>query len=410
MKPLTDNGAVSAMFRVFGGSGRPLQGDDVKRLAVRATHTGELRVLGTVIPAVVAAAVFERLGAWLGPWWALALCLPAVFLGIQVLATILGVLARMGSRMGGERETWRWWIWLAALGAWAVWAWELGGWMRWVAGIWLFIVAAELVSLLILGWRCLMLIPGRKGIALRLVLAVVAHLPAIPLGFLCGWPWAGAWLVLIGAGWCRATLGANAIGFGPVISRCDGDGVWLTIDDGPDPETTPGLLDLLDEYGARATFFVVGERVDAHPELVREVVRRGHRLGNHTHSHPSASFWCAGPQRTRREILEGARAIERVTGNRPCWFRAPVGHSNYFTHPTTHAGGLRVVGWTRRGLDGTSRDVSAILRRLTRRLQRGDIVVIHDATPVAPEVLGGLLAAMRKSGLRTVFPEETARK
>ncbi len=407
MTPMEGNGAVSAVFRVFGGAGRPLRGDDVKRMAGLGTHVGEVRVLGAVVPAVVASAMFGCLSGWLGPWWAAALLLPAVFLGLQLMAAVLGILARVGARLAGEWETWQWWLWLAALGAWSAWAWPAGGWLRWFAGMWFLLMAAEGFSLLLLGCRWLMRVSGAGGVALRVALAVLLHLAALPIWIFGGWAWACGWLAMVGAGWCRGTLGANSQAFGPVIRQCDGGGVWLTIDDGPDPETTPALLDLLDEFDASATFFVIGQRVAAHPELAREIVRRGHRLGNHTGSHPSASFWCAGPGRTRREILDGGRAIEAVTGTSPCWFRAPVGHSNYFTHPVAAAAGMRVVGWTRTGRDGVSRDVPAILRRLTRNLQRGDIVVVHDATPVAAEVLGGLLAAMRGAGLHAESPDES---
>src|SRR5690606_7457875 len=78
--------------------------------------------------------------------------------------------------------------------------------------------------------------------------------------------------------------------------------VWLTIDDGPDPLTTPRVLDLLDAHRARATFFVIGQKAARHPSLIAEITRRGHTLGNHTHNHPLASYWIAGATRTGREI------------------------------------------------------------------------------------------------------------
>jgi len=406
MNPLRDNGAVSAMFRVFGGAGRPLQGDDVKRFTSVGTHAGEVWVLGTLVPAVFSAAVFERLVAWLGWGWAFALWLPAVFFGIQIIGTAIGLLTRLTARIGGNRETWQWAAWSVVLSAWSIWAWEVGGWVRWVAGIWFLAASIELLSLLFLAWQRLMRVAGRRGIVLRIVLAVLVHLPLVPLLISGNWTWAVGWMLLTGLGWCRATLAPNARGFGPVVSRCEGSGVWLTIDDGPDPQTTPALLELLDEFDAKATFFVVGENVNAHPELAREIVARGHRLANHTWTHPAATFWCAGPARTRREILDGARAIERATGIRPRWFRAPVGHANYFTHPVVFAAGMEVVGWTRTGRDGVFRDVPAILARLTRCLQRGDIVIVHEATPVAVEVLEGLLRHMQENHLETTFPEE----
>jgi peptidoglycan/xylan/chitin deacetylase (PgdA/CDA1 family) len=215
-----------------------------------------------------------------------------------------------------------------------------------------------------------------------------------------------AWGALVAALWCRGTLSAKSGCFGPVVTRVHGRGVWLTIDDGPDPSTTPALLDLLDEHGVKATFFVIGNKVREHPELARGMVARGHRLGNHTAAHPVASFWCAGPWRTRREIAEGWRAIVEATGIPPVWFRAPVGHRNYFTHPFATALGMRVVGWNRRGLDGTSTNVRAILARLLGAVADGDVVVTHDARPAAGEVLRGLLEGLREKGIEIRQPDD----
>ncbi|NCQ65054.1 MAG: polysaccharide deacetylase family protein, partial [Alphaproteobacteria bacterium] len=88
---------------------------------------------------------------------------------------------------------------------------------------------------------------------------------------------------------------------------------------------------------------------EQHPELIREIVRRGHQIGNHTWSHPQASFWCHGPIRTYREIARCQSAIKAITGAAPTVFRAPVGHSNLFVHPVLEKFGLRLAGWSSRG-------------------------------------------------------------
>src|SRR4051812_6759239 len=82
-------------------------------------------------------------------------------------------------------------------------------------------------------------------------------------------------------------------GLGPVVTRFTTTRreVWLTIDDGPDPATTPKVLALLAAHRARATFFVIGEKVSRHPELVVEILRQGHSIGNHSHRHASPTFW-----------------------------------------------------------------------------------------------------------------------
>src|SRR5688572_15995061 len=129
--------------------------------------------------------------------------------------------------------------------------------------------------------------------------------------------------------------------------------IALTFDDGPDPGVTPRVLDLLDAAGARATFFCIGRRVEAHPEIAAEIARRGHRIENHTHTHPNL-FACYPAPALRREIEDAQRAIERATGCRPRLFPAPAGLRNPFLGWVLHRAGLRLVTWTRRGFDGVS--------------------------------------------------------
>jgi peptidoglycan/xylan/chitin deacetylase (PgdA/CDA1 family) len=128
--------------------------------------------------------------------------------------------------------------------------------------------------------------------------------------------------------------------------------------------------------------------------LAREIVRRGHELGNHTMTHPAGTMWCAGSARTRREIVECSRAIEGVAGVRPRWFRAPAGHRNWFTHPVLREEGLELVGWSRRAYDTVRTDVPGIVKRLTSDARDGDILLLHEATPVAKPVMEGVLKAL----------------
>jgi hypothetical protein len=241
----------------------PLQGDSVWRLAGPGAHEREARVLGVLVPLVVAVAVVERLEEWTGPWWTVLLAVPAAVVVLQLATIVIGLASKVPLAIGGGRDAWLWRSWLLALSGWAVWAWPGGGWVRWVAGAWLAVVALELVSAFVLGWWWMMRVRGRRGVMLRVVLAVVLHLLMVPMAIWQGW-WALAWGALLGVGWARGTFSAISQGFGAVGTHCDGAGVWLTIDDGPDPETTPQLLGLLDKHRAKATFFVIGERVGRH--------------------------------------------------------------------------------------------------------------------------------------------------
>lgn len=217
-------------------------------------------------------------------------------------------------------------------------------------------------------------------------------------------------LVLSAAGaWPRSRLlGPNVDRLPPSVAA---GRVALTFDDGPDPRTTPGVLDLLDAHGARATFFCVGRRVAEHPELAREIVRRGHGIANHTFQHPNL-FAFRFPRALEEEIVATQDEILRATGERPAHFRPPAGMRNPFMEPVLARLGLHMVTWTRRGFDAVSNDARAIADRLLRDLGDGEILLLHDGrlgggrpSPVL-EVLPRLLDGLEERGLRGVaLPE-----
>lgn len=197
--------------------------------------------------------------------------------------------------------------------------------------------------------------------------------------------------------------------YGPVLTRLPGDGVWLTIDDGPSDDTR-AMLDLLDAHDAKATFFLVGDRATARPELVREIAARGHGIGNHSQTHPQAMFWALGPARMRREILDCQRTLAEITGHAPVWFRSVVGHTNPFVHAPLRAAGLARVGWNARGFDAVKADVDDVVARIDADLAPGAIVLLHEGAKHRANVamVEGVLARMRAKGLRAVLPDQAA--
>ena len=208
--------------------------------------------------------------------------------------------------------------------------------------------------------------------------------------------------------WPRSTL------LGPNHTRLSASAtsarqVAITIDDGPDPEVTPLVLDLLDRHAGKATFFCVGRRVAEHAALAREIVSRGHQIENHTQRHLH-SFSLLGPKGMAREIAQAQETITAVTGVRPRYFRAPAGLRNPFLDFILVKQHLQLVSWTRRGFDTVQTDAAAILARLTRGLGGGDILLLHDGhtaraadgTPLILKVLPHLLAAIADARLSTV--------
>jgi peptidoglycan/xylan/chitin deacetylase (PgdA/CDA1 family) len=228
------------------------------------------------------------------------------------------------------------------------------------------------------------------------------------------WPWAlGAviadHLLLTGAGlWPRSSLlGPNWTHLPPASAprAC----IAVTIDDGPDPEVTPRVLDLLDECGARASFFCIGERVLQHPALVREIVRRGHAVENHSQRHLHR-FALLGPAAMAAEITRAQQVISDTTGEAARFFRAPAGLRNPFLEALLVRAQLRLASWTRRGFDTRNGNADSVLGRLTRNLASGDILLLHDGhaartpagAPVILTVLPRLLASVSAAGLKSV--------
>ena len=177
--------------------------------------------------------------------------------------------------------------------------------------------------------------------------------------------------------------------------------VWLTLDDGPDPDDTPRILDLLDAHQARATFFLIGERAARHPELVRAIIRRGHEVGPPPHTHPAGTFWCAGPARLSAE-LDVARQVLQPLAPPLRWFRAPVGIKNFLLPRALATRGLQCVGWTIRSGDCLARHPETVLATVLRQLQPGAIILMHEGPSVPP--------ALRVKALTLVLEALTARQ
>ncbi len=361
----------------------------------RGMHLGEYQVLAMLVPMTLWVAIEGALPAgWGMAGWVIAL--PVAWLALNLLPVLLGI----------KSERIRWWATLMGCVIWAVFHRRSDGMEGLFAYLWIVIGILSFCGWVVVGWRASMEWPGKFGIALRMSVGVGLHLAAIGLGWRYGWGWTLAAGAMIGAAWARVVFDPGSQGFGPIYRTVAGKGILITIDDGPDPKDTQVLLDLLDLHHAKAVFFMIGEKVKLHPETAREVIRRGHEIGNHTLTHPQASFWGAGPGRTRREIEDCQKVIQEVTGILPTIFRAPCGHRNLFTHPIAEELGLEVMAWNRRGYDAVETDATKVLARVLPRLSEGDIVLIHEATPIAAEVLSGLLEGMASRGLKSVSPAE----
>lgn len=198
--------------------------------------------------------------------------------------------------------------------------------------------------------------------------------------------------------------------YAPIASRgpAGGSRVALTFDDGPHPVTTRRVLEILAASPHRATFFVLGEKVRRHPDVLREIRAGGHSVGIHGDFHDRLHSFRM-PWTVRDQLVRAGDAVEAATGVRPRFFRPPLGHTSVMTVSGVRRAGVTLVGWSSRGLDGLRRrTVEACLARVRRTLDDGAIVMLHDAAehddfePAAVRALPQLLALLDERGLTSV--------
>lgn len=254
----------------------------------------------------------------------------------------------------------------------------------------------------------------KPTLAIKLSVLVLASCIIFTLWRTWLWPWALFivfinHLILAIAGLLpRSKLLGPNITCLPQDARQRGE-VAITIDDGPDPVVTPQVLDILDFHQTKATFFCIGKLAAQHPELCREIVRRGHSIENHSLSH-NWYFSLLDPWNVHREVHDAQLLLSEVTGQTPRFFRATAGLRNPLLEPVLAHLGLRLCSWSKRGFDTQVSDADAVFNSLTRDLKGGDILLLHDGSaartakgqPVILDVLPRLLDILAESNLHSV--------
>ena len=168
---------------------------------------------------------------------------------------------------------------------------------------------------------------------------------------------------------------------------CDGNPcVALTFDDGPTPDHTPQVLEILREKGVKATFFLIGSRAEQERDLVRHMFAEGHCIGNHTYSHP-ALFCFLPPSRLRAEIDKGEAVIRDICGGSPCLFRSPVGLRHPLLDLYLKRAGLEYISWRLRAFDTRVQKPEVITQRILGKVSPGDIILLHDNSSAGVRVM-----------------------
>lgn len=227
---------------------------------------------------------------------------------------------------------------------------------------------------------------------------------------------AWVWLAAGSAAGLGYTLGAQMLArAGLAVRRGPGRAqVALTFDDGPHPVYTLRVLEVLNHYGVRATFFFVGRHARGLPRVTKEVAAAGHSLGSHTYSHPH--LWTVGPFTTWKEVADGVRAVEDAAGRSARYFRPPWGAFNLSSLQACGALGLVPVLWTVRS-EGYFWRPSAprMSQEVVRKAGPGAVVNLHDrgGFPDTPErvleALPGIVEGLRARGLQPVSLDELLR-
>ncbi|GIP20414.1 polysaccharide deacetylase family protein [Paenibacillus sp. J22TS3] len=186
--------------------------------------------------------------------------------------------------------------------------------------------------------------------------------------------------------------------------------VAITFDDGPDPTQTPAILHLLDQYQAKATFFVIGNRVSRFPELVKTASAKGHEIGNHTYNH---TYFSAGntARLFDKEVTLTEESIYNAIGKHSALFRPPGGYYNSIIVNSSHAKGMQVIlwSWHQDTKDWARPGANRIINKVLNNLHSGDIILMHDHVEGSTQTVAALKAILpeiQKRGYRCVTVSE----
>lgn len=185
--------------------------------------------------------------------------------------------------------------------------------------------------------------------------------------------------------------------------QVSGKKVAITFDDGPS-ENTLKILDLLDKYEAKCGFFCIGKRIEERPEVLREIVSRGHMVGNHTFSHTRKMGFLSS-RKVLEEIQRCDEIVEKTTGLKMKLFRPPFGIINPKTQRALQQSGHEVIGWRVRSYDAIVNSPELVLKRITRKIRPGDVILLHDNNPQSLEILEQLLIFLQTNHYKAIRPD-----
>lgn len=177
--------------------------------------------------------------------------------------------------------------------------------------------------------------------------------------------------------------------------------VAITFDDGPNPEYTLRVLSLLKQYNAKATFFCVGKNIASHPEIFKQILAEGHTVGNHTYSH-SNGFGFFSTQKVIEELQQTNAIAKKVANLELKLYRPAFGVTNPNIKKALQVTKLQSIGWNKRSFDTTKLSEEKIVKRVTKDLKKGDIILLHDSSEKTSKVLEQLLLFLQTKQMQSV--------
>ena len=180
--------------------------------------------------------------------------------------------------------------------------------------------------------------------------------------------------------------------------------IAFTFDDGPHPQT-PAILEVLEKYQAKGTFFCIGQNIEKEPQIAQQIVQKGHVLANHTYSH-HRFFDLYSSEKMQADIEQCNQIILKITGIQNEYFRPPYGVTNPPLAKAIRRAGLKSIGWSLRTYDTSKDSAFAVKKKILRKIKNGDIVLLHDRTPNLPQLLNEILPILQQKGFKFVTIKE----
>ncbi|OFX80040.1 MAG: hypothetical protein A2X12_10500 [Bacteroidetes bacterium GWE2_29_8] len=191
------------------------------------------------------------------------------------------------------------------------------------------------------------------------------------------------------------------------INKCNNslNHIAITFDDGPDSDNTYKILELLEKYNSKATFFIIGAKADKNTELMRAINNHGHTIGNHSYNHLNR-FPLQLPKHIIAEIIKTNKVIKEITNKENIYFRPPFGVTNPLIAIAIRNMGLRVIGWSIRSFDTMGEDTHVVVNRIKKKVRVGDIILLHENSKNILEILNNLLEYLESVNIKSVSIEE----